>query len=257
MPNSAEQPGVPGLFENSLRVLRDKPSRRPAEETWLADLTRIQSRCQANQPTQGYADRLAQTGRHTDIPFVTLACSQGVDQPFEWRKLAVYKTVWDLAIYQMLMSALQPRTVIELGSGSGGSAVWLADMGVAAGADCQVHTFDITPPNVEHERVSVHQADFRSAGIDLLSKELPELIHPILVIEDAHVAVDRMLRMTEPILEAGDYLVVEDSYRKQPDLKKFAESTELSFEVATWLTDFYGINATCACNSIWVCTGSR
>jgi hypothetical protein len=181
MSNSAEQPGVPGLFENSLRLLRDKSSRRPAEETWLADLTRIQSQCRANRPAQAYADRLAQTGRHTDIPFVTLACSQGVDQPFEWRKLAVYKTVWDLAIYQMLMSALQPRTVIELGSGSGGSAVWLADMGVAAGADCQVHTFDITPPNVAHER----------------------------------------------------------------------------FEVATWLTDFYGINATCACNSIWVCTGSR
>lgn len=256
MPDSPERPAVRGLFENSLQFLRNKASRRPVEETWLADLTRIQGQVRANQPAQPYLDRLAQTGKHTDIPFVTLACSQGVDHPFEWRKLPVYKTVWDLAIYQMMISTLQPRTIIELGSGVGGSAVWFADMSVAAGVDCRVHTFDIVPPNIAHERVTVHGADLRSAGIDLLVREVPELIHPALVIEDAHVAVDRSLRMIEAILKAGDYLVVEDSFRKQPDLKAFSEETALNFQVATWLTDFYGINATCACNSIWECTGS-
>ena len=130
-------------------------------------------------------------------------------------------------------------------------------MAAAAQTNCVVHTFDINPPGVTHERVCAYQADFRTADIGLLKNELADLARPILVIEDAHVAVDRTLRMVAEVLADGDYLVVEDSGRKQSVLGDFAASSALGFEVVEWLLDFYGTNATCAINSIWKCTGRR
>ena len=33
-----------------------------------------------------------------------------------------------MAMYQMLLWELKPKTIIEIGSGTGGSAVWMADL---------------------------------------------------------------------------------------------------------------------------------
>ena len=40
----------------------------------------------------------------------------------------LFKTVYDFSVYTMLLWNLKPKTIVELGSGMGASAVWMADL---------------------------------------------------------------------------------------------------------------------------------
>ncbi len=51
---------------------------------------------------------------------------EGIYQ-FTYRNIACSKNPFDLALYSLLISKILPATIIEIGSASGGSAVWLAD----------------------------------------------------------------------------------------------------------------------------------
>src|SRR5262249_36948491 len=61
--------------------------------------------------------------RGTELGFRQMLYSQGVDTAFRWRGVPCFKTSCDIAIYAMLLYELHPRTIIELGSGEGGSAL--------------------------------------------------------------------------------------------------------------------------------------
>ena len=50
--------------------------------------------------------------------------SQGTHGLFTWKNHTIFKSVYDLAIYSMLIEELKPDVIIEIGSGKGGSAVW-------------------------------------------------------------------------------------------------------------------------------------
>jgi hypothetical protein len=55
-------------------------------------------------------------------------------------------------------------------------------------------------------------------------------------------------------LAPGDYLFVEDSRIKTQDLIRFLAQRAQRYDVDTRYTDFFGRNATCAANSIFVRT---
>jgi cephalosporin hydroxylase len=76
--------------------------------------------------------------------------------------------------------------------------------------------------------------------------------HPFLVIEDAHINVHDVLMHIDGFLTKGDYLYVEDSRDKSGDLEKFSNARANRYKVDTRYTDFFGRNATCAANSIFV-----
>ena len=61
--------------------------------------------------------------RSCDLSDLDLMMSQGVFDCMQWRGMPLFKTVYDFSIYTMLLWALKPRTIIELGSGTGASAV--------------------------------------------------------------------------------------------------------------------------------------
>lgn len=243
------------FFENAVSGLRYQQHLTLEEDAWLRELSDINARCAVGGAVS-FAERVSAVGDRSDVPFVALACSQGVVEPYRWRGVPVYKTVWDLAIYQMLLAHKGFRTVLEIGSGPGGSAMWFADMSRAAGARVIVHTFDISPPAVDHSDVLVHGVDLRHAPLDFMSQQLQGVEHPLLIVEDAHVSVDRSLKMTEGLLAGGDYLVVEDSYDKQDVLAEFVSQSPLNLRVDTQYTDFYGVNATSAMNSIFFVDGA-
>jgi hypothetical protein len=75
---------------------------------------------------------------------------------------------------------------------------------------------------------------------------------PWLVLEDAHVNVHDVLAHMDGFLARGDYLLVEDSRIKTEDLAKFLAQRAQRYRVDTRYTDFFGRNATCAANSIFV-----
>src|SRR5436190_4345312 len=55
----------------------------------------------------------------SELGHAQLLNSQGAGPAFRWRGIPCFKTVYDLAIYAMLMEELRPATIIELGSGAG------------------------------------------------------------------------------------------------------------------------------------------
>lgn len=182
---------------------------------------------------------------------VLLAC-QGAPNLMRWRGLPLFKTAFDFAIYPQLLQELRPRTVLEIGSGSGASALWLADLARIFELDAAVHSVDIRPAAAEHPHVRFYRGDCRMPETLFPGEVLAQAPRPWLVIEDAHQNVTGVLAWLHDRLAPGDYLVVEDSDVKRPELAAFDAAHPGRYKVDTRYTDFFGRNATCANDSIFV-----
>ena len=184
---------------------------------------------------------------------VFLTC-QGAPSLMNWRGTPLMKNVFDFAMYPMLLAEIRPRTVLEIGSGMGASAAWFAHNLAACGIEGRVHSVDRVKPLAEHPGVTFRQGDCsqpdRLFGADLLRAEP----HPWLVVEDAHYNVGAVLEHFHSFLTPGDYLVVEDSDVKREIIRTFIAAHPGGYLVDTRFTDYFGRNATCAANSIFVRT---
>jgi cephalosporin hydroxylase len=185
---------------------------------------------------------------------VLLAC-QGAPNLMRWRGLPLFKTAFDFAIYPQLLQELRPRTIFEIGSGSGASALWLADLAQTFDIDAMVHSVDIRPPAAGHPRVQFYRGDSREPATLFPAEALAAAPRPWLVIEDAHQNVPGVLAWLHEYLAVGDYLVVEDSDVKRDALAAFDAAHPRQYKVDTRYTDFFGRNATCANDSIFVRQG--
>jgi cephalosporin hydroxylase len=184
---------------------------------------------------------------------VLLTC-QGAPSLMRWRGVPLMKNVFDFAMYPALLAELRPRTVFEIGSGHGASATWFADSLAFCGGNARVHSVDRCKAGIEHPQVRFSQGDCaepeRLFDADLLQTEP----HPWLVVEDAHHNVAAVLQHFHRFLAPGDYLVVEDSDVKREALRQFLGAHPGSYLVDTHFTDYFGRNATCAADSIFVRT---
>ncbi|QSB17006.1 hypothetical protein JQS43_12485 [Natronosporangium hydrolyticum] len=185
----------------------------------------------------------------------TYACSQGVAEPLRWRGRRLLKGVWDLAIYGQLLQELRPRTIVELGAGPGASALWFADQAIGLGIDCHVVSLDRSPPPAVRGRPSVtYQYCDLEGDLAMLVAALRRrpAATPLLVVEDAHVAIPAVLSCVDAELDRGDYLVIEDSEGKQAELVAFLEKAQRDYYVDNMLCDRFGVNAASAMNSIFM-----
>ena len=177
--------------------------------------------------------------------------SQGRFDCLTWKDTILFKTVFDLAIYQMMMWELKPKTIIEIGSGTGGSAIWMSDLLTAYNMDCKIISVDIIPPAIQYKNVTFLKGDSYEIETALDAQMLNKLPHPWLVIEDAHVNVQGVLNYLHQFLKQGDYLNIEDSESKQEDIAAFLEDKKGSYMVDTLYCDFFGRNLTCSWDSIF------
>ncbi len=196
-------------------------------------------------------EKPGQKPRRSEIDPHDMTLSQGAWDSLRWRGMPLFKTVYDFAIYPMLIWELQPKTIIELGSGSGASALWMADLLQAFGLKGKVVSIDIKKPEVTHPRVRFLRGDCERIAEVLPVMEMIGLGHPWLVVEDAHVNVLGVLRHLHPQLRHGDYLVVEDSSIKSQALTRFFAETPGAYKIDTRYTDFFGQNATASFDSIF------
>ncbi len=180
-----------------------------------------------------------------------LLTAQGAPQLMQWRGVPLMKTVYDYALYPMLLAELKPSTVFEIGSGLGASAVWLADHLSLLGIDAKVHSVDINPPSLTYAGVTFYRGDCNSPEALFPAEVLAAAPRPWLVIEDAHINVRGVLDHTHGFLKAGDYLLIEDSEVKREDLRLFIAGHGGCYKVDTKFTDYFGRNATCAGDSIF------
>lgn len=187
-----------------------------------------------------------------EISDADMTMSQGVFDCMQWKGMPLFKTVYDFSIYSMMLWALKPRTIIELGSGTGASAIWLADLAKTFDISGQVYSVDLKKPELEVENVRFIQGDCRRIDTVFDENLLRETPHPWMLIEDAHVNVYGILRHFHSYLVRGDYVVIEDSTGKQDDINKFLLEESGCYKVDTYYTDFFGRNATCAYDSILV-----
>jgi len=200
-----------------------------------------------------FADRLQKMGGRRDVCTQSYFCGQGVQGPLQWRGRHLFKNVWDLAIYQQLLGDLQPATIVELGSGTGASALWFNDMiAMLTPTPTKILSFDIKPPSLAHDHIVFLHVDL-SEDLSPIRQLVPvDLPRPWLIIEDAHVNTLEILQFFDDLVMPGDYIVVEDSLSKQLSLARFAESRNDSYLIDGKYVDMFGINATSAMNSIFV-----
>ena len=148
------------------------------------------------------------------IPYDLLMTIQQGTMAWRHRGLPTLKNPFDLALYPLLLAELRPRTLIEIGSHAGGSALWFADTASALGVEIVVHSVDIVVPTaVADPRVTFHAGDARNLGACLSAELLASLPKPWLVVEDAdhhYRTTLAALRFFDPWVVPGDYVVVED-----------------------------------------------
>lgn len=173
--------------------------------------------------------------------------SQGAsNRVFKWRDIPTYKNVYDLAIYTSLLCDLKPKTLIELGTGYGGSSIWYYDVLKAHGLNTKIITFDIEKPvkyfpEIQYEELDVSNID----KYDFSSCE-----HPWLISEDCHFHLPHLLKTFDSLITNEDYLVIEDNtLGKQSILDWFMRDKD-RYMIDTYYTDFYGYNNCSFCDAV-------
>ncbi len=177
---------------------------------------------------------------------------------FFYKGVMLIKSPFDLALYMKMFQEVRPRSIIEIGSAFGGSAIWFGDMLNNFSIDGHVYSYDIkVPQGVFHPRASFHYGDARKP-VETFSKEfLDSLPRPLLVIEDSdhqYETVKGVLNHFQPIMKHGEYIVVEDGnaeilygdqYNGGPSkaIKEFL-SLNPDYQVDDIYCDFFGINTT-------------
>jgi cephalosporin hydroxylase len=257
------QAGVPTFYDNHLRGLvaasQGLSPEAPGEESagdadraykeltgfaGLAALPRFQD--PLPRLSRDLNDVLAQMA----VSLAAYEAGQGVLTAIYWAGRPLFKTIYDLAAYPMLIAELKPKAIIELGSGSGASAVWLADVAGAHGLNPQIISIDQRCAGAADSRVTFLNGDIADLKT-LLDPYISSLQRPWLVIEDAHVHIAEVLRYFDEHLCSGDYMIVEDSTPKRGELYQFASAAPGRYWLDTLYLDLFGQNTTCAIDSIF------
>lgn len=156
----------------------------------------------------------------------------------------------DLMVYEQLLFQTKPDTIIELGSWSGGSALWFHDR-LAGGTVISVDILDAPRP----AGPTFIKGDLTSS---ITLKMVRRLIRPgarVMVVDDSEHTYGTTLaalRLYSPLVTPGCYFVVEDGAIDVPELRPWgtqvhgvlraiddflAESDQ--FEMVDW--NLYGV----------------
>lgn len=131
-----------------------------------------------------------------------------------WLGTQTQKCPLDLWIYQELLHELRPAAIVETGTASGGSALFLASVCDLLG-EGEVVTVDLARrERPSHPRVTYLSGSSTAAESVARVRELIGEKAPVVVILDsdhsyAHVLDE--LRLYSPLVTSGSYLVVEDT----------------------------------------------
>ncbi|WP_088243535.1 O-methyltransferase [Calothrix rhizosoleniae] len=195
-----------------------------------------------------------------------------------WNGIALNKGVTEIGIYPMLLSELQPKTIIEIGAFTGGSAIWLTDCLEIFKIEGTVYSVDIDLSMLDEKaksdsRVNFVKGDGNNLGEVLPAEKLSQLPHPWLIIQDtAMVDVTGLLEYFHNNgLKSGDYLIIEDTNKwvwdswgggwenqeemengrqKMAKLRNWLMNHEDEYLVDTYYLDIYGYNGSKNWNSV-------
>jgi cephalosporin hydroxylase len=254
-----------GQFERALTLALALLERDP-DQPGLALHARVLSE-QMQPPAYGSTDPAARPYGSELPPELLLRMQQAVHHQ-RYRGIQFVKSPFDQAIYQQLVGAARPRTVIEIGSKAGGSGLFFGDLLRNNEIDGQVLSYDLVPvEGVAHPLVSFRRGNGRMLGEVLPRAVVDALPRPLLVIEDAdhsYETTGAVLDHFHPLLQPGDWLVAEDGNLSDMypaafedgcsgphrALREFFARHGADYRVAAEYCDLYAYNATTASNGI-------
>lgn len=209
-----------------------------------------------SEPESETSAALAQTA----IPYDLLMQIQLGTMAYTYKGVPTLKNPFDLALYTRLLWEQKPRSILEVGSNAGGSAVWIADQCGAMGIDAHVHSVDIEAvKELKHPNVTFYHGDGRKLEETWTRSWIASLPRPLLIIEDAdhhYITTRNVLEYLCPHVSVGEMVIVEDGilsamkaehlYDGGPvrALAEFLAREGGNFEVDRTYCDFFGHNVT-------------
>lgn len=181
---------------------------------------------------------------------------------YRYRGIPMEKHPVEMALYTRLLWEAKPRTIIEIGTKAAGTATWLSDQLKTFGIDGRIISVDLYPPRPPEgmpTNVLLLRGDANDLALTLTPALLSTLPRPWIVIEDAshkYSATLAVLRFFAPLLQMGEYLVVEDANVTEMGLDarfdggparaiaEFLEEFGNEFEIDARYCDQYGRNVT-------------
>ena len=209
-----------------------------------------------------YLDPLPFAGRifRSAIPSEALQSIQRGTLTNTYKGVPFLKNPFDVTLYAQLIWREKPKTIIEIGSFKGGSALWFADQMATFGISPNVISIDIIPiTNVVQKGVRFLTGDARNLSQVLSPDVIVELPHPWFVVEDSnHVASTclAILDFFHEHLRTGEYIAVEDGIVTDLEIadsleggpscavSKFLTAHPDCYEIDTSYCDHYGYNFT-------------
>jgi cephalosporin hydroxylase len=178
--------------------------------------------------------------------------------PIIYKSLQLYKTHYDYTIYPMILQDIKPKTIIELGSGNGSSAIWMNDLCKSFQLDTKMYSLDIYDVNIYLKGKKMYKPlldiNFIQGDVYNIEKYFPvnlleKLEHPWLIIEDCHHNTYNMMVYFHTFLKQNDYIIIEDP--DEIDFKtelhglsliKFMKEYHNQYVIDTKYCDFFGKN---------------
>lgn len=175
---------------------------------------------------------------------------------YTYKGIPMNKCPLDLALYSLLIWNLKPKTIFEIGSFHGGSALWLSHQLHAFDLEGVVFSIDVNPPNQNFPDVVFLKGN--AGDLAQTPMNFEDETRPYLVIEDAsHQKRDTkaVLDFFDPILKPGEYVIVEDGIITELEIdqhfgggpkeaiKEFL-TEHPNYQVDRFYTDYFGPSAT-------------
>jgi len=194
----------------------------------------------------GFIDRLPRIPHWLDrtrsaLPRRILGPIQRATFKYEYRGVKCVKNPFDLALYSLLIGRVQPGTIVEIGSGKGGSALWFADQMRAHGRQPHVVSADIQPVvGVDADGVRFLAGDINNLSASELPAILADCPRPILIVEDGPHTFEgclNALRFFDGYLQSGEFVIIEDGILRDLGLKSLDNGPNRA------IAEFMGANA--------------
>jgi cephalosporin hydroxylase len=245
-----EQDKIPSFFDNFLlRHMEEEGANSSKAYRWFKSV--LSSKLNRFKDFKIRSEENCIFSNHPRTNGMSVVLSQGTHGAFTWKGHIVFKSVFDLAIYSMLIEELKPDVIIEIGSGKGGSAIWLADMVKILGLKSQIYSYDINKPDFNYPGVNFIKFDLNHLNEHIDFPENENWVGSKLIIEDAHANVPEVLNKIDNKVTKEDYLIIEDSDGKQKDLFNFVNNAKNKYLTDQHYLDLFGRNGTSATNSIF------
>jgi len=195
-----------------------------------------------------------------EFPKVVLDRLQKSLHNYRYRDVPFLKNPFDVALYTMFFWEQKPRTIFEIGSKSGGGALWMSDLLKNYGIDGHIYSIDVVPvTSLQRPNITFMEGNGRMLERTLKPEFLKDLPRPWLVIEDAdHMYPTSLavLKFFHSYILPDEYIVVEDGIISDlggdPNcnsgphraLKEFLADHENEYLVDARYCDFFGNNVT-------------